>query len=73
MRICDRCFNKDGSAVRAVDEVAFERSSELFDLCESCMNEMREMVDNPPKPIAEELPKRATRGRKRARKNTDTT
>ena len=49
MKICDRCFTKDGSAVPAVDTITFGRDSEVLDVCETCKTEAREFVKNPPK------------------------
>ena len=42
MKLCDRCFKK-GDYVKSVDSVKFINTEELFDLCETCSQEVREL------------------------------
>jgi hypothetical protein len=46
MKICDRCFKRDGSATPA--EYPLQLSiSEIYDLCKSCITEIKQHVENP--------------------------
>ena len=45
MKLCDRCFKK-GDYVKSVDYVKFSNSQEVFDLCESCSQTVRELCIN---------------------------
>ena len=47
MRICDRCFQKDGKPVKAVAEATFNKTQERYDLCQSCNELVREFINNP--------------------------
>ena len=47
MRICCRCFNKDGKPVKAVTEAVFSSTQERYDLCQSCNEIVREFINNP--------------------------
>ncbi len=65
MKICDRCFSRDGSAVPAVDTLTFGHDHEILDVCESCKVEATDFIKNPPKKVGN--------GRKRTRKTTKKT
>ena len=45
MKLCDRCFKK-GDYVKSVDSVRFKNTEEIFDLCESCSQLVRELCIN---------------------------
>ena len=45
MKLCDKCFKK-GDYVKSVDSVHFKNSEEVFDLCESCSQKVRELCIN---------------------------
>lgn len=47
MKICDRCFQKDGKPVKAVAEAMFNKTQERYDLCQSCNELVREFINNP--------------------------
>ena len=47
MKLCDRCFYRDGSVVPTTDTVKFSSSSESFDLCHSCAEEVRFSITAP--------------------------
>ena len=47
MKICDRCFQKDGKPVKAVAEAIFNKTQERYDLCQSCNELVREFINNP--------------------------
>ena len=49
MRICDRCFHRDGSAVGAVDSITFGNDHEIMDVCESCKTDAKDFIKNPQK------------------------
>lgn len=44
MKICDRCYQIDGSSVKATDTIEFSQSSETFDLCTSCAEMINEVI-----------------------------
>lgn len=69
MNICDRCFNRDGIAVKSTEKVEFENSGERFDLCSSCIDKMWEYVDRKPEPPTA----KKKIGRKRTRKTAEKT
>ena len=50
MKICDRCFHKDGSAKIAVDRIKFLSDAIELDLCVTCKTETLDFVENPVKP-----------------------
>lgn len=41
MKLCDRCFHK-GDYVKSVDSIKFQNTHEIFDLCESCSQILRD-------------------------------
>ena len=45
MKLCDRCFRK-GDYKASCEEV-ITSSDEVFDLCESCSNELRIWIESP--------------------------
>lgn len=47
MKICCRCFQKDGKPVKAVGEVIFNTIPERYDLCQSCNELVRGFINNP--------------------------
>jgi len=47
MKICDRCFRKDGSAVPAVSEINFPMTHESMDLCKTCNEMVRNYIQEP--------------------------
>jgi len=55
LRICCICFNTEGEARMAVSDITFSETDEIFDLCESHYQEIRELIS----------------GRKRACQHTD--
>jgi len=42
LKLCDRCFRR-GDTVKSVETVKFYNTEELFDLCESCSQIIREI------------------------------
>ncbi len=61
MRICDR----DGA--KATESITFARTHEVFDLCETCTEEIKEYMFNPKLKMREDK-----RGRKRNTKKSET-
>ena len=45
MKLCDKCF-RNGDYVKSVDSVKFRNSEEVFDLCETCSQQVRELCIN---------------------------
>lgn len=45
MKLCDRCFYQ-GDYVKSVDSVKFQNTHEMFDLCESCSQKLRDFCHN---------------------------
>jgi len=48
MKICDRCFYKDGKPVQAVCEAVLSHTDERFDLCNTCIENLTEFIKKPP-------------------------
>lgn len=48
MKICDRC-HKNGETVKAYDNIMFGNDQDLFDVCKSCKDDIREFVMSKPK------------------------
>ena len=44
MKLCDVCF-KRGDTVKSVGAVHFQNTEEIFDLCESCSQILRELCN----------------------------
>jgi len=57
MRICDRCFKKDGSATVATDSYRRETTDSISDLCTSCADKTSDFINkadpNKVKPVDE--------------------
>ena len=49
MRICTRCYEKDGSVETAFEEIVFQRDDSHMEVCEECKNEIIEYINNPTK------------------------
>jgi hypothetical protein len=49
MKICDRCYRTNGSAVAATDKIIFRRDDERLDVCGSCREALHDFVMNPQK------------------------
>lgn len=49
MKICDRCFVKGRGSVQSVDTFEQKKSFEVFDLCKSCLDKVREFITEPKK------------------------
>lgn len=47
MKLCDRCYNKDGSVVRSVDTFIMGVEDSRIDVCESCKEEIKQFVLEP--------------------------
>ena len=43
MKLCDRCFN-NGDHVKSSDTVTIQSTQEVFDLCVSCSETVREFI-----------------------------
>jgi hypothetical protein len=44
MKICDRCYQVDGSSVKATEILEFHNTSEEFDLCKSCADMLNDVI-----------------------------
>lgn len=44
MKICDRCFINGKGSVPSVDVLEQKKSFETFDLCKSCLEQVREFI-----------------------------
>lgn len=47
MKLCDRCFKRDGSITPAVDVLVFQADDVRLDVCQGCKEEVTEFVQNP--------------------------
>lgn len=47
MKICDRCYAKDGSSVKATSEIEFSETHEKQDLCKSCLELIKKFIFEP--------------------------
>ena len=56
LKICDRCHLTGNEPVKAVTEIVFGVDIEAFDLCQSCVEKVRQFINEP----------EVRRGRKRA-------
>ena len=49
MRICTRCYEKDGSVETAFEEIVFQRDDSHIEVCEECKNAIIEFINSPAK------------------------
>jgi hypothetical protein len=49
MRVCDRCFHRDGSTTPAVDIVIFQAEDTRLDVCQGCKEELNDFIQLPDK------------------------
>ena len=47
MKLCDRCFKRDGSITPAVDIIIFQIDDVRLDVCQGCKEEVSDFVQNP--------------------------
>jgi phosphoribosylaminoimidazole-succinocarboxamide synthase len=45
MKICDICFNTKGESKNGVSSIIFSDTDEMFDLCESHYQQIREFIN----------------------------
>ena len=43
LKLCDRCFSV-GDHVKSTDTIKIESTQEVFDLCESCSQTVRDLI-----------------------------
>lgn len=49
LKLCDRCFRRDGSITPAVDVVIFQMEDVRLDVCQGCKEEVNAFVNDPDK------------------------
>lgn len=62
MKLCDKCFN--GGDYRPGPHSA-TLGVENYDLCESCANEIRELISNPSEKVSDERAEKNKPGKRR--------
>ena len=43
VKLCDKCF-ENGDHIKAVDNVLIESTQEVFDLCQTCIDNIRRYI-----------------------------